>query len=315
MLKKIVVLMLLVCFSFSFTACGKFNLFSWAHKKGSSSDTETLIADGNSALNNKDYGNAKTYFNKVLDGHPDNAEALYGYSRAEMGASGLGIADIISAVIQEATSNSAPLPPTVRQGEYGNLLNTIQLTTGIEDLFPESLNLTLLYNTANLIVPKLKKIADGSSDGKIPADDVDVNVNLGILLAIRGACRLLDTDADGTPGGASDLIEVYDDFDVKLPTQAELDALTEAEILTMRDQVQYAIWDIVGGGTSPYDKGATDYILVAVSKVSAGLDSALDDLKDNINEFESDTTEGIAALKDTINDYITDQGYDIDPIS
>ncbi len=312
MYKKVILYLLIGSFCLSLTACGGFNLFGWVHKKGSSSDKDVLIADGEVALNKKDYNDAKTYFEKVLDQDPDNSVALYGYARATLGASGLGLADIISAVIQQASTGSGA--PVLSQSDFKNLFVSAQYASELDDLLPATLNLELLYSTAKEVIPKLKTIADGDGDGIIPADDVDVNVNLAILLAIRAACGLLDTDGDGLPGGTGDLVEVYSDYSIELPTQADLDALTEAQVSTMRDQVQYALWDIVGGGTSPYDKGALDYMLVAINKIGAGSDSALGDLKDNIDGFESDETGGIAALKDLINDHIIDDGLDVDPI-
>ncbi len=312
MSKKIFLYLLIVSVALSLTACSEFNLFGWVHKKGSSNDTDVLISDGEVALNKKDYDSAETYFGKVLEQEPNNSVALYGYSAAVLGGSGLGLADIISSVIQEASSGSPS--PVINQSDYANLFSPAQISSNMENLIPETLDLKKLYDTAKKVIPKLKKIADGEGNGIIPADDVDVNINLAILLAIRAACGLLDTNGDGEPGGIGDLVEVYSDYSVELPTQADLDALTEEEISSMRDQVQDAIWDIVGGGSVPYDKGAVDYILAAIDKIGAKSGSALSDLKNNIDEFESDKDEGIAALKDLINEHIANNNLDVDPI-
>ncbi|MFH1239293.1 MAG: hypothetical protein V1653_04170 [bacterium] len=306
MVKKIVLYLVIASFAVTLTACSDFNLFSWAHKKGSSADKDVLISDGEVALNKKDYNDAKTYFEKVLEGDPNNSVALYGYTQAVMGASGLGLADIISAVIQQSVTGSAP-----SLGDYNYVFYPSPKFGAVSDLLPATLDLKKLYDTSVALIPKLKKIADGQGDGVIPADDVDVNVNLGVYLALRAVCELLDTNGDGTPGGTGDLVQVYSNYNVTLPTQAQLDALTKAQITAFRNKVQNAVWGIVGGGTESYDKGALDYFLVAINKIGAKSGSALSDLKGNIDEFKADQTNGINALKKQINDQITANYPDI----
>jgi hypothetical protein len=317
MVKKLALYLLIVSCSLTLTACGDFNLFSWAHKKGSSADKDVLISDGQVALSKKDFNNAQNYFQQVLNGDPTNSEALYGYVQATMGASGLGLADIISAVIQQSVTGSAP--PLLSQGDYKNIFDASPKMGALSDLLPATLDLKKLYDTSVALIPNLKKIADGNGDGVIPADDVDVNVNLAVYLALRGVCEVLDTNGDGTPGGTGDLVQVYSDYSVKLPTQAELDALTKAQLLTFRNKVQKAIWSAVGGGTdtsdpayaTSYDKGATDYLVAAINKIGAKSGSAMSDLKTNIDEFKTDQTKGLNALKKQLNDEITAHYSDI----
>ncbi len=309
MSRKLLTSSLLVMITFFLAGCGEFNLFSWAHKGGSNSDVESLIADGQAALNDKDYNDALTYFNDVLAKDPDNAEALYGSAWATMGASGLGLADIISSVIKDASSSGiSPAPPL--NSDFSRLFINHATGTGTEDLLPSTLDLATLYSTANTVVEKLKKIADGKSDGSIPATDIDVNINLAVCLILKAVCGILDTNADGTPAGTGDIIEVHSDFTVTIPDDLDSLSLTEQEAQYLRNQVQAGIEDISGNATTQY-RGARSYIRVIVSVLNPKSGSALNDLDDNFAELDSEIR---SKLITEINSYLSSHWPAIDAL-
>lgn len=308
MSRKLLTSFLLVMMTFFLAGCGEFNLFSWAHKGGSNSDTKSLIADGQAALNDKDYADALTYFNEVLAADPDNSEALYGSAWATMGTSGLGLADIISSVIKDTSiATGSPAPPL--QGEFASLFANRSTGSELESLLPSTLDLTTLYATVTTVVAKLKIIADGRGDGSIPANDMDVNINLTVCLILKAVCGILDTNADGTPGGTGDDIEVHSDFTVTLP-DTDTFTYTESQAQALRDHVQSGINDISGNAAALY-RGARSYIRVIVSVLNPKSGSALDDLDDNFAELDAEIQ---SKLITEINSYLASDWPAVDAL-
>ena len=78
------------------TGCQNGNLLGKLHDSGDSSNTETLLSDGNVALDNGDYAAALGYFQRVLDNDSDNSLALYGAATASAGLSGLNLGQLLA---------------------------------------------------------------------------------------------------------------------------------------------------------------------------------------------------------------------------
>lgn len=283
---KLVAVFLVLLMIFSLAGCSKTtNIFRWAHKGGSDTSTESLLSDGQAALNSKDYSDALTYYNKLLDGNPNSSEALYGKAQALIGLGGFSIADLIANVIKEAQSTGTS--PVIANSEFGAFFTKSLSASTSTDLLPESLNLPQLYHTAIIVVPLLQKIADGNGDGVIPADDPDVNINLAFFMTIQAVCRLLDDNNDTIPAGTGDLVQVLKNGDsgwsVVLP---DASALTVPIQQTLRNQAQAAIDDEFGV-SSPSSLGAINYLEKAINKIKAKDDSPLKDLWENLNDLKT----------------------------
>jgi tetratricopeptide (TPR) repeat protein len=281
---KLVAFFLVLAMIFSLAGCSKTtNIFRWAHKGGSDSSQESLLSDGQAALNSKDYSDALTYYNKLLEQNPNDSEALYGKAQALIGLGGISISELIAEVIKDtATDDNSPV---IANSEFGAFFSRTQNISSSSNLLPESLDLPQLYHTAIVVVPVLKQIADGNSNGVIPADDPDVNINLAFFMTIQAVCRLLDDNNDSIPGGAGDLVQVLNsdgDWTVVLP---DASTITLAKQQTLRDQVQTSINDEFGISLSSL--GAINYLEKAINKVKAKDDSALKDLWNNLNDLKT----------------------------
>ena len=277
MSKKITFLIIALLF---FSGCGQWNIFKWAHKEGGSTDATALVSDGQSALNRKDYIKAKEFFAKALQANPNSSEANYGYAQAIIGASGLGLAQIISSVIQQAKSPGVPLPA----GNPFIHFVSNSFSASQSDLLPSTLDLAKLYAVSKDAVPPLKKIADAQCDGIIPANDVDVNINLAFLLVVRAGCRVLDTNTNGNPGDSGDVVKIDNTFDVKYPSTKPSDYTTDI-VNKLKEQLTLAIDDAVS---------AVHYLTVALETIQP---EAAKDLKQNSEKLKTQIEE----FKNTVN--------------
>ncbi len=183
--------------------CENGNIFSCANSRKSISAT---LINGQHALNKGNYIKAINYYNDVLDKDPDNSYALYGLSSAKLKNSGLDIPDIIEKLINQSNNSQN---------------NLIYFSSDIELSTSEAMIL-------------LKKIITGDSDGNIPPDDYDVNVNMGITQTIHALSALLNWTE------STDAVEIKDDYSIVInSTPANLNAKlieTRNEIL---DSMQY----------------------------------------------------------------------------
>jgi tetratricopeptide (TPR) repeat protein len=240
-MRKLSSLLFLLVLGILLSGCENSNIFSWTHPKGKDKSAESLMSDAQSALINGDYDEAVEYYTDILDKDPDNSEALYGLAAAELKDSGLDIAALI--------------PKFIEQGEdaAGDLL---------------SLNVDDIESGTASAIEALKKIADGSGDGDIPADDFDVNLNLGIALTMHAASNLLSW-AETT--GA---VEIKDDFSVDVnkanaPSEAEL----KSQLIAAKEEIEDAVTYIeVAANTSGSD----------VSDVTSGFNELISNLDTQI---------------------------------
>ncbi|HCJ65831.1 MAG TPA: hypothetical protein DHV62_00520, partial [Elusimicrobia bacterium] len=299
--------------------CGQWNIFKWAHKEGgaASSDTTVLVADGQALLDSGDYAKAEEVFKKAFESNPQSSEACYGYAQAVIAASGLGLADLISSVIQQAKSPNPPPLPTSNPF-IGFVSPQYALGLGPNLLDPTKLDLTKLYAISKKAIIPLKKIADNETDGKIPYDDFDINFNLAFCLTLHAVCGLLDWDGDSIPGaGTGDIINVTGEFKVTVDGNDDLSTIqnkkptTQEEINKVKRQVYTSLNEVLDPSLNPgipylqpadYEdnKGALHYLVIALGKISP---DAAKELKDNINKLATDTSNGISRLKDEINNW------------
>lgn len=279
--RKFMAIFLIMLMALGLAGCSKStNIFRWAHKGGSNTDTDSLLSDGQAALSSKDYNDALTYYNQLLASDPNNSLALYGKAQSLVGLGGLSLADLIAAVIKDAQSSSSS--SVVANSAFAGMFSRSKLVTSTTDLLPSTLNLPQLYHVANEVVPVLKQIADGNGDGQIPADDPDVNINLAFFMTVRSVCRLLDDNNDGIPGGDGDLVKVNSDYTVVIPNT---NTLSLAKQSTLRDQVQLAIDDMFG--IAPGTLGAINYLERAINKVGSPEGSSIQDMRTNFDDMKA----------------------------
>jgi len=270
---------------FAVTSCDNKNLFGKFHKSGSSSNIEVLLSDAESALANDDPAEAKAIADKILLKDPANSEALYISAAAGLKVAGLDLASIITSVIASSDTVSA-------------------------DLIPAGINLADLASATANAVECLKKIADGQADGTIPQDDVDVNLNLGIVQVLNAATMIFDLDGDGLYGedDSDEPITLTSDFEVVVNTTALANLKTSISSTTAIATVQNAMVLLVGGdftntllgGTTSNlmieseqldDNGCVDYLGEALEAIDLGLDNdTLDELHDNVEVLNGTST-------------------------
>jgi len=192
-MRKTVKLFLPLCvlglFVLSMSGCGKSNIFSWARSAGSGSSIDSVMSDGYAALSEKNYAKALEYYGKALDADPNNSEAIYGWSAAKLGDSGLDVASIISNMVRQQGSSVIHLSPALYSVAK-------EAQSSSNNLLPETIvaNITKYKDAINevLAANKLPKIINATADGKISFDNPDVNINASFCLILRAAMRLND---------------------------------------------------------------------------------------------------------------------------
>lgn len=191
-MKKIIMLFSVLAV-FILTSCDKNkNIFGRFHKAGSSSSTEVLLNDANAALDQDDPAKAKEIADKILATEPGNSEALYISAAAGLKEVGFDLGGIITSVIGGTSGSDDSLLESFKE------MNINDVAAAIDEA-----------------VTNLKKIADGNSDGAIPWDDVDVNLNLGILEVLDAVINIVDFDNDGIIiGDDNDIIKINENYDV-----------------------------------------------------------------------------------------------------
>ncbi len=268
----------ILSFIFVLSSCENKNLFGKFHRRGSSGNVEVLLNDANASLADKDYSKAKQIADDILAKDPNNSEALYISASAELKESGFDIAGIVTSVISSTSSAS-------------------QSTDSLLETF-ESLDVNTVAAAISDSVDKLKQIAAGSADGTIPADDVDVNLNLGILEVLDSAINIVDFNDNGIViNDTGDVVQVDENYDVSVKvgsetkkvgdlTQADYDQLKSDYGDTLTSKVQESFDEVTS---------AVDHLSVA--EESAGYsdnESVLGDLKSTIE-----------TLKPQLNDFLT----------
>ena len=214
--------------------CENSNIFSWSHAEGKDKSTESLLVDAQKKLSDGDSADAIELYEEILAKDPDNSEALYGLASAELKNSGLDLASII---------------PKLISGDDD--------LEGAEDLIAD-LNIGDIADGTDAAVEALKKIADGQGDGTIPADDFDVNLNLGVALALNAVSSLVDWAEDI---GA---VEIKDDFSVIVSDTPP--AGTEAQLIDAKEKIEEAVG---------YLETAAEAAGVDVSDVQDGFDDLI----------------------------------------
>jgi len=285
-MKKIIIFFSVLAV-FILASCDNKNIFGKFHKAGSSSSTEVLLNDANAALEEDNPAKAKEIADKILANEPGNSEALYISAAAGLKEVGFDLGGIITSVIGGSV-----------EGEDADSL--------LESF--ENMDLNNVASAINDAVINLKKIADGASDGAIPTDDVDVNLNLGILEVLDAAISLVDFNNNYTIiNDTSDVIQIDEDYNVVIQVEGSTYTISDLSndensavldvLKTMEDDTGKTIADKV---TDSIDQisSAVDHLIVANEKagiVETGDDtSTITDMKKSIDED----------LKPELNDFL-----------
>jgi len=147
------------------------NLFSWTHVAGSSNDSASLTADGYAALEQKKWDTAIDYFSRAISLDASNSLARYGRAKARFQKADLNV----RALADRFGSGSKPdgqaflAPQDLKQASWPGVLAFLQP-----------------------IIDDLDRIIEGPSDGVVPANAVDVNLDCAILYIMKGSIYLLD---------------------------------------------------------------------------------------------------------------------------
>lgn len=287
-MKKIIMLFSVLAV-FILTSCDKNkNIFGRFHKAGSSSSTEVLLNDANAALDQDDPAKAKEIADKILATEPGNSEALYISAEAGLKEAGFDLGGIITSVIGGTSGSDDSLLDSFKEMDINNVAAAIDEA-----------------------VTNLKKIADGNSDGSIPWDDVDVNLNLGILELLDTVIDIVNFDGDDkVVGDEDDVIHIDEDYNVTIrvggstKTVSELTPEDIQSLSTMTYLVDGATVTIAEKLESSLEQmsSAVDHLIVANEKagiIEEGDDtSTITDLKKSIDEdLKPKLDDFIGALK------------------
>lgn len=200
------------------------NIFSWTHSAGSGEDATVLLADADSALASGDYAKAMEYYQKAIDADPANSKARYGYVNAYVKNSGLNIIEFAKSAGNQKTIASAVPGLTSNVVSAGGSFLIDDRTK------PFGIDMKKFEDLAIVLVDKLDPIATGKCDGKVPATDPEVNLNLAFGYLLRGLFLIFDPP-NGNSGSIQYNIYKYDDgtqviwdytTNAALPTSASL---------------------------------------------------------------------------------------------
>jgi tetratricopeptide (TPR) repeat protein len=181
----------MVCSTLMLTGCENSNLFGKLNDRGDSSDPQVLTSQGYVALREGDYTTALNLFNKALSADPDNAEALYGASAAQLAGAGLNIGAIVSNLSSQsssslAISNFSDIVAQSRVSVSAPYSQANSILNGVD--------LAALDAVIDQVICRLQKIVSGAADGSIQPNNLDVLLNLASICVIRGILRPIRND-------------------------------------------------------------------------------------------------------------------------
>ncbi|PKN00498.1 MAG: hypothetical protein CVU78_00890 [Elusimicrobia bacterium HGW-Elusimicrobia-2] len=267
---------------FAVTSCDNKNLFGKFHKAGSSASIEVLLSDANSALANDNPAEAKAIADKILAKDPNNSEALYISAAAGLKVAGFDVAGILISVIGSTATADA-----------GSLLESFA-----------NLDLNAISKAIDISVQQLKRIADdGDTNGAIADDDIDVNLNLGILEILNAAINIIDFNDNYTIlNDTSDVVQIDDNYKVTVKvgtgTYKSVSELTDDEVVQLKDLHGDALANKVGESITQIDS-AVNHFTVASNGVAGG-SSIMDDLKNTVsNDLKTEFDDFYSRLTST----------------
>ncbi|MFH1957861.1 MAG: hypothetical protein ABIJ15_05235 [bacterium] len=277
-MKKIII-PLSVLAVFILASCDNKNIFGKFHKAGSSSSTAVLLNDANAALEENNPAKAKEIADKILAKEPGNSEALYISAQAGLKQAGFDLGGIITSVIGGSAGGE----------DADSLLKSF-----------ESMDLNNVASAINDAVTNLKKIACGNSDGAIPTDDVDVNLNLGILEVLDAAISLVDFNNNYTIiNDTSDVIQIDEDYNIKIQVEGSTYTISDLNdpansavldaLKIMKDNNGNTIAEKVTASVEQMES-AVNHLIVANEKAgiveTGGKTSTITDLKKSIEDMK-----------------------------
>lgn len=170
----------------STSGCKNNNLFGDLHKEGSG-DSQSLVVDGQAALDKSEFAKADDYFSQALAKDPSNSDALYGQAAAQMGLSGLSLGQLIANLTQGNGGLGSPaLRGAIGQASHGVSSGGASLLFGIDE--------ARLDEALKVVIENLEKIHMGLSDGKMARDNASLLINLGLSRMLKGATAPLRAD-------------------------------------------------------------------------------------------------------------------------
>jgi len=170
------------------TGCQNGNLLGKLHDSGDSSNTETLLSDGNVALDNGDYAAALGYFQRVLDNDSDNSLALYGAATASAGLSGLNLGQLLANVLNKNG--------TVTITSLGEAIQAHSTGYGSLAAGPNSIvrNISVVQTFLREAGAHLYKIIQGQADGKIRQNDIGALLDCALIYLVVDVVEMIEAD-------------------------------------------------------------------------------------------------------------------------
>ncbi len=212
--KRILIFLLILSFSWG---CN-INLFSPFHNADNDTSLQSLLADGNAALENNKYEDAMKYFQKAMDRYPTSGKARIGYSAAYVGFKNLDMLKLINILSDDTTSDTDPLFSGSDLPFYKDVSGVVQET----------------------LLPIYKGKCDMSKN------DGEANSDLAFTSILLGSLVVFDANQNGSFNDNCDILYLGHDMNVygfdKFPSlsSADRDSIVN-NINTDLDRVIYYI--------------------------------------------------------------------------
>jgi hypothetical protein len=207
MKNKILFLTIMLIAGIIVSGCSKStNIFGWTHKEGGSKSPSVLAADADSAYSNGNYAVAMDYYKDAVAqsggvANSPNSTARVGYVKSYLKNMGLDLADLMKNASGQQTNISIPGGDKIVQyasysGAVYYFVEIKKDSRGNDVIY--GVNIKDFENLIKVIIDYLEPITvEGKCDGKIPATNPVLNINLAFAHLFRGIIYVVDYGYDG----------------------------------------------------------------------------------------------------------------------
>lgn len=175
MTRRITGPLLIALLCLGLAGCG--NIFDalYPDQDSTTTNTDDLVALGDSALQSGQVDSALDYYGRAVAQQSGNSRARRGYTRAYIMKKNADLLYLASGLSGQSTN----IPHIITD-------SAVSMT-----------------NTMNVVIDKLLPVSQGSCDGIVPATDFEINMNLALAYFLRAFLRNGDSNGDGSYFSAS----------------------------------------------------------------------------------------------------------------
>lgn len=284
MTRRITGPLLIALLCLGLAGCG--NIFDalYPDQDSTTTNTDDLVALGDSALQSGQVDSALDYYGRAVAQQSGNSRARRGYARAYIMKKNADLLWMASRISSGSTDISAVITTSA-----------VSMT-----------------NTMNVVIDKLLPVSQGSCDGIVPATDFEINMNLALAYFLRAFLRNGDSNGDGdyfsaSGAGGGDLF-IFQDGNITYNVNVSAFTVMQGPLENLLDQLNgfgtsgilprssvsnvlvlshdivediLFVYRIFGSSFSDF-LGAASALNQAVGGLSAG--SVMDDIRNDINQ-------------------------------